>query len=316
MSGSQRPYKALFGGSAADPDIRHSFDVATSVLGGYDDNAADAAGGSPESPLYQSGFYTGFSGTVAYSWQGKSVQVGASLGTDVRYYTEEDEFIGANQFGGIGFSAALGERTRVSANQSVSYSPAYLYSLFPASGPVTLGAPVGVGDPLGEEHVWIYDTTANLTRDVSRRGSIEVLGDFRYSDYNQAGTVGRDLKSYSAGARYRHGMTRYAALRLGYVYRKGSYGFGTDVTRPTVVHDIDVGVDYKRPLSLTRRTTVNFGVGSSIVNTPIDPTRPRSQYRVVGRCRPDPPDGANLETQYRLQPWCRLRGGFRSTGVL
>jgi hypothetical protein len=49
------------------------------------------------------------------------------------------------------------------------------------------------------------------------------------------------------------------------------------------VHDIDVGVDYKRPLSLTRRTTVDFGVGSSIVNMPaVASTDSSLQYRVVG----------------------------------
>src|SRR5262245_55303282 len=99
VASSQRPYKGLFGGSAADPEIRHSLDTSLSVLGGYEDNAVGSTAGAPLSPLYQTGFYTGFSGTLAYSWQGKSVQVGASVGTDLRYYTDQGEFIGANQFG-------------------------------------------------------------------------------------------------------------------------------------------------------------------------------------------------------------------------
>jgi hypothetical protein len=282
INSSQRPYKALFGGSAADPDIHHSLDVSVSALAGYEDNEMAAQGGVPTSPLYQTGFYSGFSGVLSYYWQGKNVEVGANAGTDGRYYPDQSQFIGVTHYGGIGVAASFGPRTRIAANQSISYSPAYLYGLFPVLGPVTPGGVVGVGDPLGEEHVYVYDTSASLTRDVSRRGSIEVLGSFRYSDYNQSAAIGRDLRSYSVGGRYRHGMTRYASLRLGYIYRKGSYGFFGDINRPVAVHDIDVGVDYRRPLSLTRRTTVDFGAGSSIVNTPAGVLgEPTLQYRVM-----------------------------------
>jgi hypothetical protein len=54
---------------------------------------------------------------------------------------------------------------------------------------------------------------------------------------------------------------------LGYVYREGVYGFAR-VGVPTVVHDVDVGVDYSRPLSRSRRTTLDFAVGTSIVDSP------------------------------------------------
>jgi hypothetical protein len=283
VNGSQRPYKALFGGSAADPDVRHSFDVSVSVLEGYDDNAVEGSG-TTQSLLNQTGLYTGMAGNLSYAWHNKSVQVGATAGTDMRYYADESEFIGVSHSGGFGFSAALGPRTNLSANQSVSYSPAYLYGVFTPLGPVTPGEVIGVGDPLGDEHVYIYDTSVNFTRGISPRGSIEALGTFRYSDYNQQSTsLSQDLRSYSVGGRYRHNLTRYAALRLGYVYRKGSYGLVGDLSRPAAVHDIDVGVDYKRPLSLTRRTTVDFGVGSSIVNMPaVASTDSSLQYRVVG----------------------------------
>jgi hypothetical protein len=282
VSGLQRPYKSLFGGGAADPDVRHSFDVSVSALAGYEDNAADGAGGVATSPLYQTGFYTGVNGFLNYAWQGERLQVGANVGADGRYYPDQKDFIGVNQFAAIGLTANIGESGRLSANQSVSYSPAYMYGVFSPLAVSTPGYAVGVGDPLGEEHVFIYDTSVTFARDLTRHSSVEVLGEARYSDYNEGASVGRDLFSYSVGGRYRRGITRYTSLRLGYVYRKADYGFVDDINRATIVHDIDVGVDYRRPLSLTRRTTLNFAVGSSIVSLPYTATGTTElQYRLV-----------------------------------
>jgi hypothetical protein len=107
---------------------------------------------------------------------------------------------------------------------------------------------------------------------VSRRGSIEGLVNYRYSDSDDsAAAAAHYLRSYSVGGRYRHGVSRYASLRLGYAFREGQYGL-TPTTPTTRVHDIDVGVDYARALSVTRRTSIDFSTGSSVVTVPaIDP---------------------------------------------
>jgi hypothetical protein len=284
MNGSQRPYKALFGGSAADPDVHHTLDLSGSVLSGYDDNVVGAGSGdAPLSPFNTTGFYSGYSGMLSYSWNSKDVQIGATAGTDGRYYADLSKFVGVNTYGGIGMFASLGERTRISLNQSVSYSPAYLYGLFPPLASSIPGNVVGIGDPLGDEHMMVYDTTGTVTRNISRHGSLEAEGSYRVSDYSQSMALSKGLKSYSIGGRYRHTLTRYASLRLGYAYRRGSYTFQSDLSRPTTIHDIDVGLDYRRPLSLTRRTTLDFAVGTSIVSTPLaGDANTELQYHVLG----------------------------------
>jgi hypothetical protein len=73
------------------------------------------------------------------------------------------------------------------------------------------------------------------------------------------------MTSQSAGARLTRRLTRYASLRTGYTYRVATSG-STDV-RPRV-DDLDVGIDFSRPVSVSRRTTVSFGTGSSM--TPQD----------------------------------------------
>ncbi len=286
-SGATRPYRALFGGSTGNPDVHHSFDVTASVLAGYDDNAPAGSfgGGGLGSPLLQTGAYTGFSAGLAYAWQGRRVQIGANAGSSGRYYTDEAEYLSTGHFGGIGLAAQLGQRGRVVLNQSVSYAPSYLYSLMPGLGGGALGAPVGGGEfPLGDQAVYVYDTAASVTYGLGRRASIEALGSYRSSDYGEAaGPSMSGLRSYSVGGRFRQGLTRYASLRLGYVYREGQYAF-TRANASTAVHDIDIGVDYRRALSLTRRTTISFGTGSAIVTAPvtIDSAEQKLQFRLVG----------------------------------
>jgi hypothetical protein len=249
------------------------------VFGAYDDTALEAFVPTPTSPFLQSGFYTGVSADLSYAWQGQRVQIGANGGTAIRHYQGQG-LVPVGFGGGFGLSAEFARRTRLFVNQSIAYSPAYMYGVFPELG-LTAGQVVGQGDPLSESQVYIYDTTANITRGISRRGSVEFLSNIRYSDFDESTNIYTDLLSWSVGGRYRQGITRYTQLRLGYIYRKGSYGF-VGAARPTVLHDIDVGVDYNRALSLTRRTTFDFGVGSTIVNYPVGESSNQLQFRVAG----------------------------------
>ncbi|MEO6486985.1 MAG: hypothetical protein ABIO78_03470, partial [Thermoanaerobaculia bacterium] len=287
VTGSTRPYRALFGGSTANPGVHHSLDVTVSVLTGYERNDM-AEQGAPtnnsSSALLENGFYSGVSANLAYTWQGRRVQVGANAGTNTRYYHERSELLGVGHSAGFGVAADVGRRMRVFASQSVTYAPSYFYSLLPDLGALPPGAVIGGGDyPLGDQPVYVYDTTASVTFGLSRRGSFEALSSNRYSDLGSSGGLNASsLRSYSFGGRYRHGLTHNASLRIGYVYRNGQYGLRGPASS-TAVHDIDAGVDYRRGLSLTRRTTLDFRVGSSAVNTPLGGTQEqRLQYRLVG----------------------------------
>jgi hypothetical protein len=54
-------------------------------------------------------------------------------------------------------------------------------------------------------------------------------------------------------------------LRFGYTYRDTQYTAIDTLSE----HDLDVGIDYSRPLSRTRRTTVGFSVGPTSGNVPV-----------------------------------------------
>jgi hypothetical protein len=85
-----------------------------------------------------------------------------------------------------------------------------------------------------------------------------------------------DFITQGGGFRFTRRVSRYASLRLGYTYRASDYARA--VNEGLKSHDIDVGVDYARSLSLSRRAVLAFGTGSSVITT-VD----RTFYRVNGQ---------------------------------
>lgn len=283
---AQRPFRGLFGGSAVDPSVHHNLDLTVSVMEAYDDNVlADAGGGSlsPSSALQASGYYTGLSAGMSYAWRGKRVRLGANGGTDTRYYRDRQELTGVSHFGAFGVEAEFARRTRLFINQSINYSPSYFFSLLSGFGAPAVGDVIGGGSDysLADLHARVFDTSVSLSHGITSRASLELISSFRDSNFTNA-SVDRDLRAYGIGGRYLQTLTRNATLRVGYVYREGQYGLIG--TRPgTALHDIDAGVDYRRALSLTRRTTLDFNVGSTIINAPLQGSESAAlQYRVVG----------------------------------
>lgn len=310
---SSRPNQALFGGAANDPSLRHSLDVTLTASETYDDNnLADLSGGffGDTARVLRGGFYTGLGASANYAWTGQHAQLVATGGTDVRYYTDLNRFVGVNRFGALGFSADLGPRTRVLVTQSARYTPLFfLYGVLPTlttpslsdvvsasddlrnpasslgqggARTATEGAALpGNGYALDDRGGYLYDTAAVLSRGLNSRSSMALLAEYHRGDYN-APALGGGLSSYGVGGRYVNNMSRDMSLHLGYVFRRGQYTLTG--ARATTMHDVDAGLDYHRSLPLSRRTRVGFRAGSTVVNMPdVDQSgNGRLQAAVVG----------------------------------
>ena len=130
-TGATRPYRALFGGSTAHPDVHHTFDVSASLLAGYDDNGLSQSDRCPacrrccrrvDISAFRPGWPTG----------GKAKRPGGrQCDHHSRYFQRRLRFVGTSHAASIGVAAQIGQRGRLFANQSISYAPSYLYSLFP-----------------------------------------------------------------------------------------------------------------------------------------------------------------------------------------
>jgi hypothetical protein len=261
QSRPERPYRGLFGGGDTSSNMEQSLSLSGSVGAGYDTsvlaNAAESGfgGGSLTSPS-QEGSFTSFSEGLSYSLNKSKVSLGANASASQRYYpTANNSFI-SNYGGGLGVSWSPTSRTRFGVNQSVSYQPMNLYSLFPVFGTTPLGEVFLAGLDYGnvDASYYTYATTASATRQLSSRASIT-------ADYSYSQSVYKlypDFASQTAGVRFSRSLTAGVGLHIGYGYTRTIYG---EQERLAGHHSIDTGIDYNKTLSFSRRTSISFTTG-------------------------------------------------------
>src|SRR5690606_5637136 len=100
-----------------------------------------------------------------------------------------------------------------------------------------------------------YEGNLGLTHRLSRRTS--VTGSYSYR--TTSGELHRGFAYHSAGARLTHNIGRGLGLRAGYSYGQARYPDG----RQRPIHTVDAGVNYSHSLSISRRTTLDFGTGTA-----------------------------------------------------
>jgi opacity protein-like surface antigen len=171
-------------------------------------------------------------------------------------------------YGQTGFQlATVGVRNQFHAGQSVGYQPFYQFGAAadPAASAISATAQ-SHGDFANAALSSIESTSmADLTRSIGRRDSLTVGYSRRQTIFRGAAL---DLTSQSISVRLAHHLTRDVSLRTGYGYRTAD-GFVTATSRTLRYHDLDLGIDYARALSLSKNTAITFRSGSSIV--PVDP---------------------------------------------
>ncbi len=265
-----RDYRGLFGGNNEPPtNQQQSLDLNFALYGGYDDNVtADQASGSFSDPRLaaSSGYGGGYAG-LDYNRRAQKWALGASASTNVRYYTDLDDPVGLNHGAGIGFTYRFSEHTSINASQNVAYLPYFQVGLAtplfqPEPGDQVFLNPDTV---VMKRPAWNYGTNVGFTKSLSARSSF-TAGYNRYAtDYDEENF--EDLASQYANARYSYSFSKGLSLRLGYGYRRGRYSPTDDTNRVYENHDVDTGIDYGRSFSFSRRTTLGFSVGSTILRS-------------------------------------------------
>jgi hypothetical protein len=266
-AGSRLP-SGLFGGGVGESGQALSLGV--SGGGGYNTTESSDPG------LSAAGNGFGHvAGNLDYSLVRTRVGLRAGASSSAHYYSDAQQAWPARHVVGVAANAALPltGRTTLSLSQSLNYQPMEIVSLFPA-----LAAPgLGVGSTLPidpdlttrSEGFVTADSNADLTYQLSRRSAVSLEAGY--------GRRGRffdrvDLTTLQGGARFSHELSRGLRMRLGYGYTRGDFGDVADSSAQFDNHQIDVGVDYDRSLSLTRRTALSFSTGSVVLSD-------RNQYR-------------------------------------
>ena len=274
-TGSQRSPGGLFGGGDAGRRVHHKLDFSLSLVEANDSDTPAELPGIGPSDTGLSGYSTMFMGNADYHWERPRVQVGATGASVTRRYNLQD-LRSVSGSAGVGLSARLGGRTTLLANQSAAYSPSYLYGLFPSDAVRNPGdaVPVAPDYAISNSESYFYGTTLTLTRGLTRRSRLSATGEFQYTDYLHETGTRRDLNSEGVHGEFSSNLARHTAVRVGYRYRTGKFGYAADAiaTEPGVSateHGVDVGVEYSRPLAATRRMVFSSSFGSSTVTTPM-----------------------------------------------
>lgn len=274
-------FRPVFGGASADQAKGTNLNMTVDLAQAYDDNVLADPGGISLAPVQTSGFYTVVTPQVDLAARGDRVQLFVTAGSGARRYQDSQSFFITNHSFATGLNAQFSKQTTMSLNQSVGYTPSYLYGLFaslapPLPGDVVPSAPDYAVDTVRS---YTYVTTAGLIHQLTPRAALSFDGVFHRSDVVGTAAGYSDLRSYEAGSRFAYSVSRNAKLHIGYKYRAAEY---SAVLRP-IEHDIDMGLEYSRALSRTRRSSFALTMGPALIDdTPSgsEPDSVRRHYRL------------------------------------
>lgn len=270
-----QPYRGLFGAGTPAAPGSHAFDLSLTV---YEEYGNDREGAPAADQLVLTpGWFTGVRGGLSIEKAGRNARVGLRTEASARYYNDTGETTSPRYRAEVGLDTmGSGRRpTSVHLGGTFEYEPYYVLPLFSGAAPVTGGTailPTSRDDLLFPTQRSVFAQSFSLERQMSARSTFSLFEDVRYT---QSSADDSDVRVVRAGARLGRRFTRYAALRLGYAYQVGQ--FGAQTAQRLETHDIDVSIDYRRPLPRLRRTTFGFSTGSSLVTA-----QPNRRWDIVG----------------------------------
>jgi len=267
-----RPFPGLFGSGDPAKSVTQ-VDFLSYIAGGHESSTFSLAGGTLGTSKADNTFGNlVFRGRLAH--QARRTAFTASGGATTSYFATTNGMSPFSLSANANYSGSVGRRGSFSLNQSVFYSPYYVYGMPTAEvrdGSETDPDPnTGESDPTVDPRVDQrvarmstkgYYTSATGGRQVGQDGAFFAGYRFNYIDY-VPGVY--DLLSQSPYAGYRHKMSRFGYLIGSYglqMYQYRDSGFATLTS-----HNVSGGVGYDRPLSSWRRTTIGFNVSTAMVS--------------------------------------------------
>jgi hypothetical protein len=313
------PVEPLFGRNTPGSGLTHRVDTNLTVAGGNDDNVGLALG-IDDGRVGVAARFLSFDGNVIYARDGRRTQFAGSAGVSLRRLSG----VGFNvselpsYSGGLGWSAQTSAHTRVRVDQSIIWSPYYDFGMASVLGEPVLGAaqPVTADQAALQTRTIRSATMADFEHQWSDRMSYRIDYGFRLAAIEQSAfTNAATVFQHSAGLRVSRRLSDSLAVRVGYGFESAPDAviFGSrDVDRTFRAgnnHAIDVGLDFVRPLTLGRRTTLLFSAGSAVATA-----RGPGQGAVddTGAFVDEPTTGIGLIGRARLEQ--RIAGSWTVSG--
>ena len=251
---AQRP------GAGGESDAHRQLDLRWTVVGAYDDDVTAEMQGPIDPRFQRKGVFGRESASLQFRSHGKHASFSATAASNALYYPDLRTLTQFDGSGNVTVATDIGAKTKIQASQDVTYLPYYelkiLNGLVPQdSEPIRSDAALTAHDSHG------YTGHFGLVEQFTPRSALTVEYEYRYTQFSASA---RPFVWQLGRARFSHHLTRAAALRVGYGYGTGQFGQQAG-TAPLVTHDLDLGIDYSRALAFSRRTTISFGSGSTLV---------------------------------------------------
>ena len=158
-------------------------------------------------------------------------------------------------------SKTLSRRTYADFSARFSATPLDLFSTLGSAGASTVPV-TNSSSAFTDARMNSYDVRASLSRTMGPHTTLDLLVSRTASSARGRGAARDDR----VGWLLRRRIGPFSALRLGYAFdlaRTGSRGDAATGRR----HDIDVGLDYARPLTFARHTQVAVATGASVLTS-------------------------------------------------
>jgi len=266
-----RSIDGLFGGrrpvdpTRAQQELTLTFDM----LGGFDDVIVPEGRGTPTNPyLPRRSGLTGFASGTARYWRGTNASFVEGSGRI--HATGYSELVSDALVGGTGrlrMGAGATGRTRISVAATGDYRPSFAFEGFgPIAEQVETGTLPETDPTAGISELRSFTTRMNGTveRHWTRRNRTALSYDFTDRDFTGGGA--QDSVRHEAGVRHSWAFLRTTSLRLAYRSSEQTIAAG-DYDRPLRTHGADMGVEWRKRLSPSRKVALELGGGASRVRT-------------------------------------------------
>src|SRR5262249_1136996 len=122
-----------------------------------------------------------------------------------------------------------------------------------------------------------YTGNTSITQKLSERASLVFDANLGYEHFTGPYP---DLRTQGAGGHLLYSLSRSLRLRVGYGLKRGQFLGSPAISE----QDVDIGLDYTRPLSRTRKTTMTFTLSPAITNGTLvtGAIDLRRQYKLIG----------------------------------
>jgi hypothetical protein len=210
-----------------------------------------------ETALQAGGFYSGLASGLSFRQKTRHALFTLSTGNTLRVYPETG--VTTTEHSGYGsMELQATRRTTVRAGGGVFYTP--FHQVLGIPGEADPGTAAGSDASVGTNASTTYSAVTSVARQVGRRGLLTLDYDGRVSRF----TSGEgDTTSHRAAAAYSHEFARGIAFRFGDGVRVLQAGTAERI----ITQDIALGIDVNRTLTSTRRTSLSFTTGSSLMQT-------------------------------------------------